>query len=138
MSYLMAGLAIALMALGYVFKKAPAMLAATLCWIIFGVYVGLLPDIDATVRNGIVSLGGVMTIYCAVQALYLMGVVPRSRAMPEEEARQQIENVRKQIAARRMSARASGENLSDFDRLVRRSQVRLARERIKRKGYRLQ
>jgi len=136
MSYLMAGLAVALMALGYVFRRAPAMLAATICWAIFGVYVGFLTDIDATVRNAIASLGGIMTIYCAVQALYLMGVLPRSRVEPDEEAKQQMEHIRRQVAMRHMSAR-TGENLSDFDRLVRRSQVRLARRRIEKKGYRI-
>ncbi len=136
MSYLMAGLAVALMALGYVFKRAPAMLAATICWAIFGVYVEFLTDIDATVRNAIASFSGVMTIYCAVQALYLMGVMSRKQQEPEEEARQQMEHVRQQVAMRRMSAR-SGENLSDFDRLVGRSQVRLARQRIRRKGHRI-
>jgi len=136
MSYLMAGLAVALMVLGYVFRKAPAMLAATVCWAIFGVYVGLLTGIDITIRNAIASFGGVMTIYCAVQALYLMGVMPRSKAEPEKETRLQMENVRRQVAIRRMSTR-TGENLNDFDHLVKRSQARLARDRINRKGYRI-
>jgi Flp pilus assembly pilin Flp len=130
-------LPIALMALGYIFRKAPLMLAATIAWVAFSLYiVSSTSTLDTNVKSVFSALGGVMALASTIQALYLTGLLNRRRPPPEDEAREHMEHVRRQVAMRRMSG-GSNDELSDFDRLVKHSQVRLAKDRIKRKGYRI-
>jgi len=135
MSYLLAAMGILFMITAYAFKKAPVMLIATIVWGAFSMHVASL-DMDATLQMGMTSLGGILALFTALQALYLMDILPRQRSTPADEARQSMNTVRENIEAARMG-RARTSRLNEFDRLVRRSQVRLARERIRRKGHRI-
>jgi len=135
MSYLLAAMGILFMIIAYAFNKAPVMLIATIVWMAFSVHVASL-DMDSTLQMGITSLGGILALFTALQSLYQMGVLPRQESTPTDEARQNMDMVRKQVSARRIRSGDSNE-LDNFDYLVKRSQKRLARDRIRRKGYRL-
>lgn len=137
MSYLLVALSFALIIAGHVLRKGALLLAAVITWAAFSFHVSTL-DMDITLKSGMTAFGGIMVLYCAFQSLYVMGILPRQQELPEDTAREKMQYVRRQITSRRINSKGNSDELSDFDRAVYKSQRRLVRKEIRRRGgYRL-